>query len=48
MNISTEKKVAVFKSALEIIKKDFNIIPMLEFADKYQNWLEGLKEIKMK
>jgi len=48
MNISTEKKVAIFKLVLKRIKKDFNIIPMLEFADSYQNKLAELKKIKIK
>jgi hypothetical protein len=34
MNIPTEKKVKVFKYALERLKKDFEILPMLEFANK--------------
>lgn len=34
MDISTEKKVKVFKYALQRIKKDFEILPMLEFVDR--------------
>jgi peptidoglycan-N-acetylglucosamine deacetylase len=45
MNISTHNKVEVFKYALKRIKKDFDILPMLEFADEYMNQNKMLNEI---
>lgn len=37
MNIKTEKKVEVFKYALSQIKKNFDILPMMQFASEYKN-----------
>jgi hypothetical protein len=48
MDISTQKKVEVFKYALKRIQKDFDILPMLQFAELYQKKIEKLKEIKIK
>lgn len=46
MNLPTEKKVKVFKYALNRIKKDFNILPMLCFADAYEMFVKNYKEVK--
>jgi peptidoglycan-N-acetylglucosamine deacetylase len=46
MNIPTQKKVEVFKYALKKIKKDFNIIPMLEFAKIYDE-AKNMKNIRI-
>jgi hypothetical protein len=48
MNISTQKKVEVFKYALKRIQKDFEILPMLQFAELYQRKIGKLMEIKIK
>lgn len=48
MDIPTQKKVEVFKYALKRINKDFNIMPMLEFADLLQMRKKELKIIKLK
>ena len=48
MNIRTEKKVEVFKYALKRIQKDFNILPMLEYADHQYSGIKDLKEIQLK
>ena len=48
MNIRTEKKVEVFKYALKRIQKDFNILPMLEYADQQYSGIKDLKEIQIK
>lgn len=37
MDIQSRKKVEVFKYALSRIKKEFTVLPMLEFAKSYQN-----------
>ena len=47
MNIPTDKKVKVFKYALKRIQKDFNILPMLEFASDYLKSDKGVREIKI-
>jgi hypothetical protein len=47
MNIPTDKKVKVFKYALKRIQKDFNILPMLEFASDYLKSGKGFREIKI-
>ena len=36
MNLPTEKKVEVFKYVLTRIRKEFNILPMLEYANAYE------------
>jgi hypothetical protein len=46
MNLPTEKKVKVFKYALNRIKKDFNILPMLRFAVAYEMFVKNYKEVK--
>lgn len=48
MNIATEKKVKVFKYALQRIKKDFEILPMLKLADYYLNSVGSMKMIELK
>jgi peptidoglycan-N-acetylglucosamine deacetylase len=45
MNIPTEKKVEVFKYALSRIKKAFDILPMLDFADVYIKKNKKISEI---
>lgn len=37
MNIPTEKKIEVFKYVIQKLKQNFEILPMLQFADKYAN-----------
>jgi len=46
MNLPTKKKVDVFKYALNRIKIDFKILPMLNFADDLINKKTNLKEIQ--
>jgi hypothetical protein len=46
MDIPTEKKVIVFKYALRKIKKNFDLLPMLNFADTYIKQKDNLKGIK--
>ena len=46
MNIPTDKKVDVFKYVLRKIKANFDILPMLNFADEYVKQKENLKELK--
>jgi len=48
MNISTEKKVKVFKYALKRIKQDFDILTMIEFAEIYKDRNKSLKLIQIK
>jgi hypothetical protein len=48
MDITTEKKVKVFKYALQRIKKDFVILPMLKHADQIQKSRNKLKQINLK
>jgi hypothetical protein len=48
MNIATDKKVEVFKYALKRIQKDFDILPMLEFAARHQELKRNLKTIQIK
>ena len=48
MNIATDKKVKVFKYALQRIKKDFEILPMLKLADYYLNSVGSMKMIELK
>lgn len=45
MNIPTEKKVEVFKYALSRIKKSFDILPMLDFANVYIQKNKKISEI---
>lgn len=47
MNIPTEKKVKVFRYALKRIKKGFRVLPMLEFADRYQKSNSKSKQIRI-
>jgi hypothetical protein len=47
MNITTQKKVEVFKYALLRIKKDFEILPMLNFATTYVQQQDKLNEVKV-
>jgi len=47
MNIPTEKKVEVFKYALKRINKDFEIIPMLDFADRFSKYKMRISEIRL-
>lgn len=45
MDIPTEKKVIVFKYALRKIKENFDLLPMLNFADVYVKKKENLNKI---
>lgn len=47
MNISTEKKVDVFKYVLKKLKSNFDILPMLNFANEYMKMNDKLNEIKL-
>jgi hypothetical protein len=47
MNIPTEKKVEVFKYALKRINKDFEILPMLDFADRFSKYKMRIREIRL-
>jgi len=46
MNISTEKKVTVFKYVLQKIKCKFDVLPMLEFTGEYINRRKCVNTIK--
>jgi len=48
MDLPTEKKVAVFKYALKRLKKDFHVLPMLDFADQFQKNKVNIAEVKIK
>ena len=37
MNIPTERKIEVFKYVIQKLKQNFEILPMLQFADKCAN-----------
>ncbi len=37
MNIPTERKIEVFKYVIQKLKRNFEILPMLQFANKYSN-----------
>jgi predicted deacetylase len=47
MDITTEKKVKVFKYALQRIKKDFVILPMLKLADQYLDSGRSMQTIEL-
>jgi hypothetical protein len=47
MNIPTQKKVEVFKYVLMRIKKDFDVLPMLEFAENIINGKTKISEVKL-
>ena len=40
MNIKSEKKLEVFKTAMEMLKKHFDLMPMSGFAEKFTDNLK--------
>lgn len=47
MNIPTQKKIEVFKYVLMRIKKDFDVLAMLEFAENIINGKTKISEVKL-
>ena len=47
MNIKSEKKLEVFKTAMKMLKKHFELLPMSEFADHFTKNLKLLHQNKI-
>jgi len=47
MNLPTEKKIEVFKYTLNQIKKDFEVLPMLNFADGLIRQKSNIKVVRL-
>jgi hypothetical protein len=47
MKMSSEKKIRIFKYVVEILKKDFTLLPMVEFAQRLNNSNKNLPVVRI-